>query len=174
MSIGQMIRFGLSFFTISFSFTLNTLICFFAPQSVNTGKPFETAFLHFGQNYTKPYVPVNILYHLSTCSTCKRIVKELQAKHPVTLREIKSVPLSLAEVERLAAKAGSYEAIFSRRAIKFRELGLHLTNMGEMDYKRYLLEDYTFLKRPVLETESAVTAGNSKTAVEAMLKSLGN
>ena len=86
----------------------------------------------------------------------------------IELHEIKSSPLTEVEVDRLASKAGSYEALFSRRARKFRELGLQDKSLGEKDFKPYLLLDYTFLKRPVLETELTVLAGNSKPIVDAM------
>ncbi len=107
-------------------------------------------------------------YYLETCSTCKRIMTELQLPKEIELREIKSKGLTDAEVDGLAAKAGSYEAIFSKRAMKFRSLGLHDMELTEKDYRHYMLEDYTFLKRPVMETDKQVVAGNSKKAVEEM------
>lgn len=107
-------------------------------------------------------------FYLETCNTCQRIMKELQLDKDVELREIKSSPLSEEEVDRLADKAGSYENIFSKRARKYRGLGLHEKQLAEADYRHYLLEDYTFLKRPVLETDDAAIAGNSKAQVAKM------
>ena len=107
-------------------------------------------------------------FYLETCSTCQRIMKELDLEDRVELREIKSEPLSEEEVDRLGKKAGSYEAVFSKRARKYRELGLNNQELNEKDYRKYLLVDYTFLKRPVLETSKEVLAGNSKKQVEAM------
>jgi len=95
-------------------------------------------------------------------------MKELNLGDDTELREIKSRPLSEEEVNRLGAKAGSYEAIFSKRARKYRELGLHEKELTEQDYRKYLLIDYTFLKRPVFETSSEAVAGNAKKQVEAM------
>jgi arsenate reductase-like glutaredoxin family protein len=111
---------------------------------------------------------MKIFYHLETCSTCQRILKALNLPQDVRKREIKSSPLNEEEVDRLAAKSGSYAAIFSKRAMKFRALGLHEKTLSEQDYRHYLLEDYTFLKRPVLETNHQVVAGNTKNAVEQM------
>ena len=111
-------------------------------------------------------------YYLSTCDTCKRIMNELSLPDSIVLREIKSNPLTEEEVDSIAKKAGSYEAVFSKRARKYRELGLNNENLGEADYRKYLLSDYTFLKRPVLETESNAVAGNSKKAVESMHKEI--
>lgn len=107
-------------------------------------------------------------YHLATCSTCQKILKALDLPEGIALREIKSEPLTEAEVDGLASKAGSYEAIFSKRAMKFRQLGLHNQALTEQDFRHYLLEDYTFLKRPVLEMGSVAVAGNSKDAIAKM------
>ncbi len=107
-------------------------------------------------------------YYLETCNTCQRIMNELELGGDVELREIKSRPLNEEEVDRLGAKAESFEAIFSKRARKFRSMGLHEMDLTEKDYHKYLLEDYTFLKRPVLELDDRVISGNSKKSVEAM------
>ena len=107
-------------------------------------------------------------YYLETCDTCQRIKSELNLASDVKLREIKSVPLSEEEVDNLAKKAGSYEAIFSKRARKYREFGLNEQTLTEADYRKYLLIDYTFLKRPVLETATEAIAGNSKSVVNRM------
>jgi arsenate reductase len=95
-------------------------------------------------------------------------MKELALNDEVELREIKSRPLNEEEVDRLAKKTGSYEAIFSKRARKYRELGLNEKTLSEKDFRKYLLLDYTFLKRPVLETSREAIAGNAKKQVEAM------
>lgn len=107
-------------------------------------------------------------YYLETCDTCRRIKSELNLSSDVELREIKSVPLSEEEVDNLAKKAGSYMAIFSKRARKYREFGLNEQALTEDDYRKYLLIDYTFLKRPILETSDKAIAGNSKSVVNRM------
>ncbi|MEL6134627.1 MAG: hypothetical protein AAFR59_14800, partial [Bacteroidota bacterium] len=65
------------------------------------------------------------IFYLSTCSTCKRIIGELNLGPEVSMREIKTAPMTEAEVDRMKELAGSYEALFSRRAMKYRGLGLH-------------------------------------------------
>jgi len=99
-------------------------------------------------------------------------MKELNIPKPVELREIKSTPLKPEEIDRLAEKAGSYEAIFNKRARKLREKGLKAGNLHESDFKKLLNEDYSFLKRPVLENNNRVLAGNSKSTVQEMNDSL--
>lgn len=107
------------------------------------------------------------IYHLGSCSTCQRILKELEPLDGVVLQEIKSEPITALQVEQMAQLAGSYEALFSRRAMLFRQRGLHEQKLKEVDYKNLILEHYTFLKRPVLVLEDQIFVGNSKKVVEA-------
>lgn len=115
---------------------------------------------------------MNKFYYLATCDTCKRIMEALTLAGNVALREIKSEPPTETEIDSLAKKAGSYEAIFSKRARKYRELGLNTQELAEADYKKYLLQDYTFLKRPVLETTEKAIAGNGKKSTDSMAAEL--
>ncbi|WP_420401203.1 arsenate reductase family protein [Flagellimonas sp.] len=107
------------------------------------------------------------IYHLGSCSTCQRILKDLEPLDGVVLQEIKSEPMTAEQVEQMAQLAGSYEALFSRRAMLFRQRGLHEQKLTEEDYKNLILEHYTFLKRPVLLLEDQIFVGNSKKVVEA-------
>jgi arsenate reductase len=68
--------------------------------------------------------------------------------------------------------AGSYEALFSRRARKFVEMGLKDKKLGEMDYRALILEEYTFLKRPVAIVGSDIFIGSEKKVQEALKKKL--
>lgn len=94
-------------------------------------------------------------------------MKELQLDG-VELREIKTAPMTNGEVEAMQALAGSYEALFSKRAQKYKSMGLKEKNLSEEDMKALIVDEYTFLKRPVLLMEDQVVVGNSKASVEAM------
>ena len=83
------------------------------------------------------------------------------------MREIKSESITEYELESMHKLAGSYEALFSRRAMKFRSMGLNEMELSETDYKKYILEEYTFLKRPVILTDEAIFIGSAKKTVEA-------
>src|SRR6201995_3519194 len=90
------------------------------------------------------------IYHLSSCITCQRILKETGADSKgFTLQDIKVEKITPAQLDELKEKAGSYEALFSRRALKYKEMGLKDQELTEADYRRLILEEYTFLKRPV-------------------------
>lgn len=107
------------------------------------------------------------IYHLGSCSTCKRILKELEPLDGVELQEIKSEPITPEQLEQMEALSGSYESLFSRRAMLFRQRGLHEKELSEKDYKNLILEHYTFLKRPVIIVGDQIFVGNSKKTVEA-------
>lgn len=111
-----------------------------------------------------------VLYHLGSCSTCQRILKEIPGLKEFTLREIKSEPITAKELGAMKKLAGSYEALFSRVALKYRALGLNKLQLTEKDYRKYILQEYTFLKRPVMVVDDRILIGNGKNVVKAMVE----
>lgn len=112
------------------------------------------------------------VFHLGTCSTCQRILKEWQLGGDVLLQDIKIEKIKAGQLDEMARLAGSYEALFSRRAMKFRSMGLADQNLGEKDYRRLILEEYTFLKRPVLVIGEQIFVGSAKKNVAAAAEAL--
>lgn len=107
------------------------------------------------------------IYHLSTCSTCQRILKELEEHlSDVTLQDVKQQALTEEEIEFVYSKLGSYEAFFNKRAMKYKSMGLKEKITEDVQYKEYLLMDYTFMKRPLFVLGDKVLAGNAKNVVE--------
>lgn len=76
------------------------------------------------------------------------------------------------QVEEMAALSGNYESLFSKRAMLYREKGLHEKQLSEDDYKNLILEHYTFLKRPVVLVDGQIFVGNSKKVVQAAKEAL--
>lgn len=111
------------------------------------------------------------LYYLKTCDTCRRILKEINLEG-VELQEIKEEAITVQQLEEMYALSNSYEALFSKRAKKYKEMGLKDQNLSETDYKQFILETYTFLKRPVAIIENEIFIGNSKKSVEALKAAL--
>lgn len=108
------------------------------------------------------------IYHLANCTTCQRIINELQLEaHDFKFQEIKTQAITADQLDALKDKVGSYEALFSRRAMKYRGMGLHEKNLTEKDYRKYILEDYTFLKRPVILIDDEIFVGNTKKVIAA-------
>ena len=111
------------------------------------------------------------VYYLESCSTCQKIMKEMDLSD-FTKVEIKSMGIQQDQLEEMYKYAGTYESLFSRRAMKFRSMGLNTMDLKEEDYKKYILEEYTFLKRPVFLIDDEIFIGNSKKVVEAAIKKL--
>lgn len=101
------------------------------------------------------------VYYLSNCSTCKRIFSELGIGQEFEYQDIKFKPITAVQIDEMHSRAGTYEALFSRKARKYRELGLAELDLTEKDYRSYILEEYTFLKRPVFLIEDKIFIGNA-------------
>lgn len=105
------------------------------------------------------------IYYLSTCDTCKRILKEIDAPVSYERQDIKKDPISEEQLEELRKYTGSYEALFSKRARLYKERGLKDKDLSEEEIKNLILEHYTFLKRPIIVKDKSVFVGNSKKIV---------
>ena len=105
------------------------------------------------------------IYHLSTCNTCQRIIAELGGLKDFEHIDIKFNNIDARTLDKIADQVRSYEMLFSRRARKFRVLGLQDRNLSEDDYRQLILDGYTFLKRPVIVAGNEVFVGNAKSEV---------
>ncbi|QJP34062.1 hypothetical protein F0365_06410 [Nonlabens sp. Ci31] len=107
----------------------------------------------------------NLFIYLDSCSTCQRIKNELHLPKDVALQNTKEQALTVEQLKFLKEQAGSYEALFNRRAQLYRGRGLHEKDLSDTDYKELLLEHYTFIKRPILIYNGEAFIGNSKKVV---------
>lgn len=106
------------------------------------------------------------IYHLSTCDTNQRILHQLNPGKDFELVDIKQKNIDPETLDWLKDKVGSYEALFSKKAIKYRSLGLNKMDLKEEDYRKFMLEEYTFLKRPFVIINEDVYVGNARKTVE--------
>jgi len=113
------------------------------------------------------------IYHLGNCTTCQAIIKETGIdKKGFEMQEIKTEKITASQLDEMKKMAGSYEALFSRRAIKYKEMGLKDKLLTEKDYRKLILEEYTFLKRPVVIINEKIFIGSEKKNVEALKQAL--
>ena len=113
------------------------------------------------------------IYHLGNCTTCQAIIKETHIdKKGYEMQEIKTEKITAAQLDEMKKLAGSYEALFSRRAIKYKEMGLKNKALTEKDFRKLILEEYTFLKRPVVIKGKEIYIGSEKKNVEALKKAM--
>jgi len=115
---------------------------------------------------------MNKVYYLSTCDTCARILKELKLKaRKFEFQDIKTEKITSEQLEEMKARSGSYESLFSRVALKYKTLNPKPGT--EAEYKKLILQEYTFLKRPVILTGDRIFIGNTKSNVAAAKEYLG-
>lgn len=115
---------------------------------------------------------MNKIFYLSSCNTCQRIMDGLEGIADFEKQDIKQQNISEQELDFVAKLNGGYEAVFSKRAMKYRSLGLNEMTLSEADYKKYILEEYTFLKRPVFIIGDQAFAGNSKKVVASIQEAI--
>ena len=117
---------------------------------------------------------MNKMYHLGNCTTCQAIIKETGAdKTGLQMQDIKFEKITPTQLDEMKKLAGSYEALFSRRAMQYKERGLKDKALTEKDYRDLILEEYTFLKRPVTILGKDIFIGNDKKSVAALKDAIG-
>lgn len=101
------------------------------------------------------------IYHLSTCNTCRNILRDMDAEaQGFELQDVKQQHISAEELDDLKAATGSYESLFNRRSRQYRGLGLHEQELTEADYRRYILQEYALLKRPIVLDSGQTLVGS--------------
>lgn len=113
-----------------------------------------------------------ILYWLPNCSTCQKAEKFLENQNVKVseFRNLKENPLSRDGVEKLAEKSGGADKLFSRRAIKYREMKLNERELSENEMLDLMSSEYTFIKRPVLVSGESAIAGFSEKSYKEFLQ----
>jgi arsenate reductase (glutaredoxin) len=115
---------------------------------------------------------MNKIFYLASCDTCRKIIKSLPKDIEMAFHDIKQNPIKLEELEQMHQLSGSYEALFSKKAVLYKSMDLKNKNLTEDDYKRYLLEHYTFLSRPVFIIDNKIYIGNTQQNMLQVMKAL--
>lgn len=115
---------------------------------------------------------MNKIYYLASCDTCRKIIKSLPKNNDLVFHDIKQDPISIKDLEEMRQLSGSYEALFSKKAQLYKSMDLKNKSLTEDDYKKYILEHYTFLSRPVFIIENKIYIGNSQKNILEVLKVL--
>jgi arsenate reductase (glutaredoxin) len=108
-------------------------------------------------------------YCVDTCTTCQRILKDSDLiRKGYAYQNIKENKITAAQLDEMKDMIGSYEALFSRRALKYKAMGLKDKTLTEKDYRELILQEYTFLKRPVVISGKKIFSGSEKKTVLAV------
>jgi arsenate reductase len=109
----------------------------------------------------------NKIYMLGHCTTWHAILEKTGiGEQGIPMQDIKLEKITPAQLEEMKKIAGSYEALFSRRALKYKEWKLKDRKLREDDYRDLILREYTFLKRPVILLGNKIFIGSEKKTVE--------
>lgn len=109
---------------------------------------------------------MNKIYFLSSCDTCRRIISELNLKEKkIVFQDIKTEKITLSQLKELKKLSGSYEALFNKKARKYKDLNLIGKNLSEDELEKCILNEYTFLKRPVIIYNNQLFIGNTKQTI---------
>lgn len=114
---------------------------------------------------------MNKIYYLASCDTCRKIIKNLP-ENDLVFQDIRQNPITEAELEEMYKLSGSYEALFSKKAQLYKSMDLKNKSLTEADFKKYILEHYTFLSRPVFIIEDKIYIGNSQQNILQVTKAL--
>lgn len=114
---------------------------------------------------------MNKIYYLASCDTCRKIIKILPENNLV-FQDIRQDPITEAQLEEMYQLSGSYEALFSKKAQLYKSMDLKNKSLTEADFKKYILEHYTFLSRPVFIIDGKIYIGNSQKNVAEVIKAL--
>lgn len=105
------------------------------------------------------------IYYLSTCSTCRRIIKEVAPDDKFELQDLKESPITADQLDHIYSKTKSYHDIFNKQARKYRELNLHTKELSDEEMRTLILSEYTFLKRPIFIISDRIFVGNNKKVI---------
>ncbi|MBP4141315.1 arsenate reductase family protein [Flavobacterium sp. P4023] len=114
------------------------------------------------------------IYYLASCDTCRKIIKSLPKNHEFNFHDIKQDPITVEELEHMRELSGSYEALFSKKAQLYKSMDLKNKSLTEEDFKKYILEHYTFLSRPVFIINNKIYIGNTQQNMHQVMLALGN
>jgi len=112
---------------------------------------------------------MNKIYYLASCDTCRKIIKSLPNSNKLTFIDIRQNPILESDLEEMYQLSGSYEVLFSKKAQLYKSLGLKDKNLSEADFKKHLLEHYTFLSRPVFIIDGKIYIGNNQKNIQEVI-----
>ena len=115
---------------------------------------------------------MNKIYYLASCDTCRKIIKSLPKGNDLVFHDIKQNPITETELEEMYQLSGSYEALFSKKAQLYKSMDLKNKSLTEADFKKYILEHYTFISRPVFIIDGKIYIGNSQQNILQVMKVL--
>ena len=114
----------------------------------------------------------NKIYYLASCDTCRKIIKSLPKNANLEYHDIRQNPITEKELDEMYTLSKSYEALFSKKAQLYKSMDLKNKSLTETDFKKFIVEHYTFLSRPVFIINDVIYIGNSQKNILEVIKVL--
>jgi len=114
------------------------------------------------------------IYYLASCETCRKIIKLLPSISRLVFHDIRQNPLLNRSWMRSMNYLGIMKRCLSKKAQLYKEWDLKNKHLTEVDFRKYLLEHYTFLSRPVFVIDDKIYIGNSQKNILEVQKVLAN
>ena len=114
----------------------------------------------------------NKIYYLASCDTCRKIIKSLPNSDKLEFHDIRQNAITEAALAEMHSLSGSYEALFSKKAQLYKSMDLKNKSLTEADFKKCILEHYTFLSRPVFIIDDKIYIGNGQKNIIEVIKAL--
>ncbi|MBY0405950.1 MAG: hypothetical protein K2X66_18755 [Cyanobacteria bacterium] len=117
-------------------------------------------------------VVIEKFYWLPYCSTCVKAQQYLLDKGVEIKKyiDMKAEPVALDEIADITKHLGSVEALFSKRAMKYRSMGLDKMTLSDEDMLKHMHQEYTFIKRPtIITSDHKVLCGFSAKQYDALI-----
>lgn len=106
-----------------------------------------------------------ILYGISTCDTCKKAIKTLEAAgHKVSFRDIRAIPLSAPEIAAIVQEFG--DRVINKQSTTYRGFSDFL-RMSEAEAQ--IAAQPAVMKRPVIHADGKWYIGWDDTVQTALL-----
>lgn len=106
-----------------------------------------------------------ILYGISTCDTCKKALKALEAAgKEVTFRDIRKDPLSEAEIARITGEFG--DRAVNRSSTTYRSFSAFLK---ASEAEAQIAAQPTVMKRPLIDADGKLYLGWDPSVQDALL-----
>jgi len=105
-----------------------------------------------------------ILYGISTCDTCKKAIKALEAAgHAVTFRDVRKDPLTEAEIDTIITEFG--DRIINKTSTTYRAFSDFLK---ASDADAQIRSQPTVMKRPVIHADGTWYLGWDQATIDAL------
>lgn len=113
------------------------------------------------------------VYFLSTCDTCKKIMKQVGVTSDFEMVDLKSHSFSSTELDLFLSVLPNPYDLINKRSILYRELNLKGKELSRNEVVSLIKQHYTLIKRPIFVLDNEVFIGNSSSVVTHVKDKIG-